>query len=148
MNTEILEKACKLAEKQLAKIVESAERDGKLPIQDAECVNYLTHTNKSVKTTLAMEGYGSSERRSSVTGRYVSRDGGSYDGGSYGGGSYGGGSYDGGSYRGGSYDGGSSRRGSYDRSMRGDEREQIERMIRDTDDERVKRALTEAMHKM
>lgn len=140
MNTEILEKACKLAEKQLAKIIESSERDGKLPIQDAEYVDYLTHTIKSVKTTLAMEGYGSSERRDSM-GRYTSRGGGSYADGSYADG------YDNSGYpmwRGAWGDSDGSMR----RSMHGDEREQIERMIRDTDDERVKRALTEAMRMM
>lgn len=130
MNTEILEKTCKLAEKQLAKIIESSERDGKLPIQDAEYVDYLTHTIKSVKTTLAMEGYGSSERRDSM-GRYTSRADG-YDNSGYP------------MWRGAWGDSDGSMR----RSMHGDEREQIERMIRDTDDERVKRALTEAMRMM
>ena len=132
--TELLERTCKLATKQLEKIVESAEHDGKMPIQDAEFIDYLTHTIKSVKTTLAMEGYGTSERRGRDSmGRFTSRDGG-YEGSGY---------YP--MWRGAWDDGGGSMRGSYERSMHGDEREKIERMIRDTDDERVKRALTEAM---
>jgi len=129
MNTEHLERACKIAEKQLGKLVDTAERDGKVSIQDAEFMDYLTHTIKSVKTTLAMEGYGSSERRgrSPYTGRYVSREG-SYDG------AYDDGSYADGSYR--SYEG---------RSMHGD-REKLERFMNETDDPSVKRALREAMH--
>ena len=124
-NTETLEKLCEIVEKQLDKAVKELEADpGRLPMQDAEYLDKLTHTIKSIKTTLAMEGYGSSERRGRDSmGRYTSRDGGSYDG------SY----YDGGSYR--SYEG---------RSMHGD-REKLERMMEETDDPSVKRALREAM---
>lgn len=128
MNTETMERLCKIMERQLEKAVDALEREGgKLPADDAEYLDYLTHTIKSIKTTLAMEGYGSSERRGrDRMGRYTSRDG-SYEG-----------SYDG-SYR--SYEGG--------RSMHGDEvRENLHRMMNETGDERVKRAIREALNNM
>ena len=138
-NTESLEKLCEIVEKQLDKAVKELENDpGKLPMQDAEYLDKLTHTIKSIKTTLAMEGYGSSERRGRDSmGRYTSRDGGSYDG-SYDGSYYDGSrrSYADGSYR--SYEG---------RSMHGDEmREKLERMMRETDDPKVRNALHTAMN--
>lgn len=134
---EYLERLCKAVEKQLEKAADALEREGgKLPAQDADYLDKLTHTLKSIKTTLAMEGYGSSERRGRDSmGRYTSRDGG-YEGSGY---------YP--MWRG-AWDGEGSMRGSYERSMHGDEREKIERMIHDTDDERVKRALTEAIRMM
>lgn len=124
-NTETLEKLCEIVDKRLDMAVDELSREGgKLSMDDAKYIDLLTHTQKSIKTTLAMEGYGSSERRGRDSmGRYTSRDGGSYDG------SY----YDGGSYR--SYEG---------RSMHGD-REKLERMMEETDDPSVKRALREAM---
>lgn len=128
MNTETMERLCKIMERQLEKAVDTLEREGgKLPADDAEYLDYLTHTIKSIKTTLAMEGYGASERRGrDRMGRYTSRDG-SYEG-----------SYDG-SYR--SYEGG--------RSMHGDEvRENLQRMMNETGDERVKRAIREALNNM
>jgi len=136
-NTETLERLCEIVEKQLDKAVKELENDpGKLPMQDAEYLDKLTHTIKSIKTTLAMEGYGSSERRGRDSmGRYTSRDGGSYyDGESRR--SYADGSYADGSYR--SYEG---------RSMHGDEmREKLERMMRETDDPKVRNALHTAMN--
>lgn len=130
MNTDTMERLCKIMERQLEKAVDALEREGgKLPADDAEYLDYLTHTIKSIKTTLAMEGYGASERRGrDRMGRYTSRDGMSY-----------GDSYEGGSYR--SYEGG--------RSMHGDEvRENLQRMMNETGDERVKRAIREALNNM
>ena len=126
-NTETYEKLCEIIDKQLDKAVRELENDpGKLPMQDAEYIDKLTHAKKSIATILAMEGYGSSERRGRDSmGRYTSRDGGSYDDGE---------SYR--SYR--SYEG---------RSMHGDEmKEKLRRMSDETDDPNVKRALREAMH--
>ncbi len=129
-NTDTLERLCEIVDKKLDKAVDALERDGgKLPMEDAKYLDLLTHTQKSIKTTLAMEGYGSSERRGRDSmGRYVSRDGGSYD--------------DGESYR--------SYRGSYEgRSMHGDEmKEKLRRMSDETDDPNVKRALREAMRSL
>lgn len=147
-NPETLEKLCEITERNLEKAVRELDNDpGKMSMQDAEYLDKLTHTLKSIKTTMAMEGYGSSERRgrSPYTGRYVSRDGGSYDG-----------SYDNGrsmyAYDGGSYDDGNSRsyRGSYEgRSMNGNEmKEKLRRMADETYDERVKRALHTAMQQI
>ena len=138
---ESLEKLCKIVEKRLDKAVDALEREGgKLSAADADYLDKLTHTMKSIKTTLAMEGYGSSERRGRDSmGRYTSRDGGSYADGEggysnrYGWPMY---AYDGGSYA----EGG--------RSMHGDEREKLERMMRETSDENVRRALQEAMRKL
>lgn len=125
MNTESLEKLCKIIERQIDKAVDVLGADGgKLPANDAEYLDKLTHTLKSIKTTLAMEGYGSSERRGRDSmGRFVSRDGSYYDGRSY-----------------------ADR--AYDGSMHGNVREHLQRMMEDTDDERVKRALREAMRNM
>jgi hypothetical protein len=121
MNTESLEKLCKIVERQIDKAVDVLDREGgKLPENDAKYLDTLTHTLKSIKTTLAMEGYGNSERRDSM-GRYTSRA-------------------DGYSDRGYISDG---------RSMHGDEvRESLQRMMEQTSDERVKRALREAMREM
>ena len=116
-----LERLCMIVDERLEKVVDALEReDGKLSMEDAKYIDLLTHTQKSIKTTMAMEGYGSSERRGRDSmGRYTSRDG---------------------SYR--SYDG-------EDRSMTGGEmKEKVRRMMDDTDDERVKRALRSALHQM
>jgi hypothetical protein len=126
-NPEVFEKLCGILEKSVEKAVEELDRGGseRVSVQDAEYLDYLTHSIKCIATTLAMDGYGHSERRGRDSmGRYTSRDGGSYDG-----------SYYDGSYR--SYEG---------RSMHGDEmKEKLRRMSDETDDERVKRALREAM---
>lgn len=148
MNTKSLEKLCEIVDKQIDKAVDALEREGgKLPMEDAKYLDLLTHTQKSIKTTLAMEGYGNSERRGRDSmGRYTSRADGSYDDGMSGWGYYPmraweGGSYrDENSYRGGSYRGG--------RSMHGDEKEELRRMMEETDDERVKRALHTAMQQL
>ncbi|MBO7669844.1 MAG: hypothetical protein J6S60_04565 [Oscillospiraceae bacterium] len=118
MNTESLEKLCRIVERQIEKAVDVLDREGgKLPANDAEYLDKLTHTLKSIKTTLAMEGYGSSGRRDSM-GRY-SREG--------------------------SYEGGRS----FESSMHGDNvREELRRMMNETGDERVKRALHEAMREL
>ena len=137
-NPETLEKLCEIVEQQLEKAVRELENDpGRMPMQDAEYLDKLTHTMKSLKTTMAMEGYGSSERRGrDRMGRFTSREGsyeGSYDG-----------SYDG------SYEGGS-RRGSYNgsrRSMHGDPREELRKMMEQADDERVRKALEKAMREI
>lgn len=104
---ESLERLCKIIERQIEKAVDVLDREGgKLPANDAEYLDMLTHTLKSIKTTLAMEGYGSSERRGRDSmGRYVSRDG-------------------------------------------EDVRESLRRMMDDTGDERVRRALREAMREL
>lgn len=115
---ESLERLCRIIERQIEKAVDVLDREGgKLPEKDAEYLDYLTHTLKSIKTTLAMEGY--SERRGrDAMGRYTSR---SYDDGAY-------------------YDG---------KSMHeNDVREHIQRMMDQTEDDRVKRALREAMRNM
>ena len=116
---EALEKLCKIVERQIEKAVDVLDREGgKLPMDDAEYLDKLTHTLKSIKTTLAMEGYGHSERRGRDSmGRYTSRD-------------------DGNSYYGRAYDGSN------------EMREHIQRMMDETNDERVKRALREAMNNM
>lgn len=142
---ENLEKLCEIVEEQIGKAVKELESDpGKLPMQDAEYLDKLTHTMKSIKGVMAMEGAGSSERRGrNRMGRYVSREGASYDEDDssewyprY--------AYEGGGSRRGSYEGGSLL-GSYEgRSMHGD-REKLERLMEETDDPSVKRALREAM---
>ena len=145
-NTETLERLCEIVDRRLEMAADELERDnGKLSAADADYLDKLTHTKKSIETTLAMEGYGHSERRmrSPVTGRYVSRDDGS--------------SYEG-SYDDGSYDDGYTERHSYNdgqvggnarRSMHGDDvRSKLRRMMDETRDERVRRALDEAMRKL
>lgn len=139
-NPEILEKLNTIVERQLEKCVEQLEREGgKLPEQDARYLDYLSHTLKSNETTLAMNGYGSSERRGRDSmGRYTSRADG-MDGNS-GWGYYPARAWDSGSYRGGSYEG---------RSMHGNEvKEQLRDLMEKADDERVKRALHTAMQQM
>ena len=134
---ETLEKLCKIVERRLDMAVEQVEREGgKLPAGDAEYLDNLAHTLKSIKTIMAMEGYGRSERRGRDSmGRFVSRDGGSY-GESYGMGGYSGARY---AYADDSYEGSG-------RSMHGDEmREKLQKMANETRDERVRRALEEAM---
>lgn len=119
-----LERLCEIVDERLEKVTDELERDsGKLSMEDAKYLDLLTHTKKSLATTLAMEGYGHSERRGRDSrGRYVSRDG-AYD--------------DGESYRG------------YGRSMHGDEmKDKLRRMAEETDDERVKRALHTAMQQI
>ena len=134
-NTESLEKLCEIVDKQIDKAVDALEREGgKLPMEDAKYLDLLTHTQKSIKTTLAMEGYGSSERRGRDSmGRYTSRaDGDMSEWGYY--------------PRRYAWDDGSYREG---RSMHGDEaKEKLRRMMEDTDDERVKSALRTAMREM
>lgn len=142
MNKEVIEATeniCEKLGKQIIKVSHALDQEGgKLPAEDVTYLKELTGAVKNTQTILAMAGeYGSSERRGRDSmGRYTSRDSG-YEGSGY---------YP--MWRGAWDDGGGSMRGSYERSMHGDEREKIERMIRDTDDERVKRALTEAMRMM
>lgn len=145
-NPETLEKLCEIVDKQIEKAVDALEREGgKLPMDDAKYLDLLTHTQKSIKTTLAMEGYGSSERRDRDSmGRYTSRaDGMDGEGGNSGWGYYPGRAWDGGSYDGRSY------RGYDGRSMHGNEvKEQLRDLMEKADDERVKRALHTAMQQM
>ena len=154
MNPEMLERLCKYVEDRLEMAVNKlASEGGKIDFDDAKFIEALTHSLKSIKTTLAMEGYGNSEARGRDSmGRYTSRDGyydraGHYpyawDGGSYDGRSYEGRAYEGRAYR------GRSRDGSYEgRAMFGDEKNELERMMRETNDERVKRALQTALSQM
>ena len=116
-DTKTLEKLCEIVEKRLDMAVDELSREGgKLSMEDAKYLDLLTHTQKSIKTTLAMDGYGSSERRGRDSmGRYTSRDGSSYYG---------------------------------DRSYDNGMREHIQRMVEETNDERVKRALREALTNM
>ena len=137
-NTESLEKLCEIVDKQIDKAVDALEREGgKLPMEDAKYLDLLTHTQKSIKTTLAMEGYGNSERRGRDSmGRYTSRAEGPDGNSGYG------------YYPMRAWDDGRgySERG---RSMHGDEtKEKLRRMAEETDDERVKRALHTAMQQI
>ena len=131
-NTETLEKLCEIVDKRLEMAVDELSREGgKLSMDDAKYLDLLTHTQKSIKTTLAMEGYGSSERRGRDSmGRYVSREGEGHSGYYYPMRAW----DDGESYR-------SYRGMSYDDGMK----EKLRRMAEETDDERVKRALHTAM---
>lgn len=143
---EALEKLCSIVGHQIVKATDALEREGgKLPADDACYLKYLTSIIKNSETILAMRGAGSSERRGRDSmGRYTSREGGSYE--SDGGGSsnrwgrpmyaYDG---DGSSREGGSYEG---------RSMHGDDRQKVERMMHETGDERVRRALEKALREM
>jgi len=143
-NPETLEKLCEIVDKQIEKAVDALEREGgKLPMEDAKYLDLLTHTQKNIKTRLAMEGYGNSERRGRDSmGRYTSRAEG--PDGNTGWGYYPGRAWEGGSYEGGSY------RGSYEgRSMHGDEiKDKLRRMADEADDERVRNALRTAMQQM
>ncbi|MBO7670393.1 MAG: hypothetical protein J6S60_07360 [Oscillospiraceae bacterium] len=142
-NPETLEKLCEIVDKRLEMAVDELSREGgKLSMDDARYLDLLTHTQKSIKTTMAMEGYGNSERRGRDSmGRYISRDGG--DGGNSGWGYYprawdDGGSYR--SYRGSSYEG---------RSMHGEDvKAELRELMEKADDERVRRALHTAMQQM
>ena len=138
-NTESLEKLCEIVERQIDKAVDALEREGgKLPMEDAKYLDLLTHTQKSIKTTMAMEGYGSAERRGRDSmGRYVSRADGMDDGENSGYGYYPMRAWDDG-------------RGSYrGRSMHGNEiKDKLRDMMEDADDERVKRALHTAMQQL
>ena len=132
-NTETLEKLCEIVDKRLEMAVDELSREGgKLSMDDAKYIDLLTHTQKSIKTTMAMEGYGSSERRGRDSmGRYVSREGEGHSGYYYPMRSW----DDGESYR-------SYRGMSYDDGMK----EKLRRMAEEADDERVKRALHTAMN--
>lgn len=140
-NMETLEKLCEIVDRRLEMAADELSREGgKLNMEDARYLDLLTHTQKSIKTTMAMEGYGSSERRGRDSmGRYTSRADG-YEGRS----EYGypmmrawddGRSMDGYSERG--------------RSMHGDDiKDKLRRMADEADDERVRRALHTAMQQM
>ena len=92
---EILERLCGYVEDRLEMAVNKlASEGGKIDFEDAKFIDALTHSIKSIKTTMAMEGYGNSEARGrDGMGRYTSRDGyyddragyypRAYDGGSY-----------------------------------------------------------------
>lgn len=133
---EILERLCGYVEDRLEMAVNKlASEGGKIDFEDAKFIEALTHSLKSIKTTMAMEGYGNSEARGrDGMGRYTSRDG-YYDDRA----GYYPRAYDGGSYRGRSRDG---------RAMFGDEKQEIERMMHEATDERVKRALQTALQQM
>ena len=152
MNPDTLERLCKYVEDRLEMAVNNlASEGGKIDFEDAKFIEALTHSLKSIKTTMAMEGYGYSEARGRDSmGRFSSRN--SY---AYGdrAGHYYPMAWDDGSYEGRAYEGrayrGRSRDGSYEgRAMFGDERQELERMMRDTSDERVKRALQTALAQM
>ena len=141
MNT--LERLCEFVEDRLELAVNKLASDGgKIDFEDAKFIEALTHSLKSIKTTMAMDGYGYSEARGRDSmGRYTSR---AYDrSGRYYPMEWDDGSYEGRAYR------GRSRDGSYEgRAMFGDEKMELERMMRETGDERVKRALQTALSQM
>lgn len=108
---EMLHRLCEIITDKLAECERNLSAAKDMSVSDIKIINELTHALKSVKTTIAMmeaqEEEGGMSRRyypmsyeGGMSGRRMSRDGGSYDNG---GGSYGG-SYDG------SYDGGMSNR--------------------------------------
>lgn len=137
-----LEELCEIVEKRLEIAADELSREGgKLSMDDARYLDYLTHTQKSIKTTMAMEGYGNSERRGRDSmGRYTSRaDGPDGDG-----------NTGWGYYPGRAWDDGRSYRGSYEgRSMHGEDvKDQLRDLMEKADDERVKRALHTAMQQM
>lgn len=135
-----LEELCKIVDKRLDMAVDELSREGgKLSMEDAKYIDLLTHTQKSIKTTMAMEGYGNSERRGRDSmGRYTSRADGPDGDGNTGWGYYPGRAWDDGrSYRG------------EGRSMHGDEiKDKLRRMADEADDERVRNALRTAMQQM
>lgn len=56
--TENLEELCEIVDRSISKAIDKLRRsDGELSAGDAEYIDYLTHTLKSIKTTLAMEEY-------------------------------------------------------------------------------------------
>ena len=145
-NTETLERLCEIVERKIEKCVDALDKGETLDRDNTDHLDKLTHMLKSIKTTMAMEGYGSSERRGRDSmGRYVSRADG-YDGGRSEYGYYPMRAWDDGM----SHEYGDSRRGSYEgRSMHGEEmKEKLRRMADETDDERVTRALHTAMQQM
>lgn len=77
---ETMKKLCKLLEKHLEKMTDYFEQQGKIEAVDLDYLDKLTHSIKSIKTTMAMEGYGEegrSERRGRDSmGRYTSGDSG------------------------------------------------------------------------
>ena len=104
---EMLHRLCEIITDKLAECERNLSAAKDMSVSDIEIINKLTHALKSVKTTIAMmeaqEEEGGMSRRyypmsyeGGMSGRRMSRDGGSYDDG--------GGSYDG------SYDGGMSNR--------------------------------------
>lgn len=140
-NMETLEKLCEIVDRRLEMVADELSREGgKLPMEDAKYLDLLTHTQKSIKTTMAMEGYGSSERQGRDSmGRYTSRAEGEMSEWGYYPRRY-------------AWDDGESYRGSYrsmdeGRSMHGD-KEKLRRMMEETDDERVRNALRTAMQQM
>ena len=145
MNPDTLERLCKYVEDRLEMAVNKlASEGGKIDFEDAKFIEALTHSLKSIKTTMAMEGYGYSEARGRDSmGRFASRNSYADRAGHYYPMAWDDGSYEGRAYR------GRSRDGSYEgRAMFGDERQELERMMRDTSDERVKRALQTALSQM
>ena len=147
MNPDTLERLCKYVEDRLEMAVNKlASEGGKIDFEDAKFIEALTHSLKSIKTTMAMEGYGYSEARGRDSmGRFSSRNSYAYGdrAGHYYPMAWDDGSYEGRAYR------GRSRDGSYEgRAMFGDERQELERMMRESNDERVKRALQTALSQM
>lgn len=168
-NMNELYEICETLEKSLKEANEKIRNaGGKLTPSDMDFVDKLTHSIKSVKTTIAMEeasenggsydGGGSSYRRG------YSREGGSYRGGSYDGGSYEGGSYDGGSYARGrgrnarrdsmgrysrtgySREGGYSREDGY--SNHNEMVDELKELMADAPDERTRREMAKLIQKI
>ena len=151
MNPDTLERLCKYVEDRLEMAVNKlASEGGKIDFEDAKFIEALTHSLKSIKTTMAMEGYGYSEARGRDSmGRFASRN--SYEGRAghyYPMMAWDDGSYEGRAYRGRSRDGSYEGRAYEGRAMFGDEKMELERMMRETSDERVKRALQTALAQM
>lgn len=126
---------CRAVEKQIEKVTRALENeDGKLSAGDLDYLDKLTHTLKNIKTTMAMMEADENSYRRDSRGRFMSRNDGSYRG-SYDDGADG--SYRGGSYRGGSY-----------RGDDGQAREQLNRMMQETTDEKTRRAIQKALQEM
>lgn len=169
-NMNELYEICETLEKSLKEANEKIRNaGGKLSPSDMDFVDKLTHSIKSIKTTIAMEeatenggSYGDGSYR---MGMGYSRDGGSYrNGGSYGDGSYDSGSYARGrgrnamrdsmgrySNRGYSRDDGYSRDG-YSReggySGHGDMVDELKELMADAPDERTRREMAKLIQKM
>ena len=142
MKIENLEKACEIADRRLGKLIAYLESTDERQVdeKDYDHLDTLIHTIKGATTSLAMKGYGSSERGRDSMGRYTSRADGQYEGREMG-------QRQGESMRG-FYPMGYGYDDGMGRSMHGDSREVLDRLARETGDEKVRRALYEAMGKM
>lgn len=123
--SEHLHELCEIVDRQMEKVVnELRNNGGKLNAADLDYLDKLTHTLKSIKTTEAMEGAEYSGKRDAM-GRFT-RDGYAMD-----------------SYARESRNSYGESRNSYN-----DGREQLERLMNSTTDERTRRAIHKALNEM